>query len=99
MERSKLDWKTFTARRRLDVGAWIKSKGFKSYSEMKKWLTDQDMEPPTKEEVAKHFRKPKAKVEEVIKEIPAMEPTVEESKKTEPSKKKAKKRVDTDIEK
>jgi len=68
MEKPKLDWKTFTSRRHLDVGAWIKSKAFKSYLEMKTWLISRDMSPPTKEEVEKFFKK-----EKIIEKLPEKE--------------------------
>lgn len=97
MEKSKLDWKTFTARRHLDVASWIGSKGFKTYLEMKKWLEERDMEPPTKEEVAKHFTKKKAKVEKVEKDtIIALEEKEEATKET--VKKRSKKKVEPKTE-
>jgi hypothetical protein len=77
MEKPKLDWKTFTSRRHLDVGAWIKSKAFKSYLEMKAWLTARDMIPPSKEEVENFFKKEKAIIEKPLQkeEIKIEEPS------------------------
>ena len=92
MEKPKLDWKTFTARRRLDVAAWISSKGFKAYAELKKWCTDRDMEPPAKSEVASYFKKPK-KVPKP-KEEPKPEPAVAEEKPA-PKRRGRKKKIDT----
>jgi hypothetical protein len=102
MEKPKLDWKTFTSRRHLDVGAWIKSKAFKSYSEMKAWLTARDMSPPTKEEVENFFKKEKVITEKPLEkeetkteelsplkmEIPTMEISEEDIPKKSVRKKK-----------
>lgn len=70
MEKPKLDWKTFTGRRRLDAAAWIKSKGFKSVKELKKWCRHRDMEEPADEEVSKYFKKPAKKKEAAVEEKP-----------------------------
>jgi hypothetical protein len=115
MERSKLDWKTFSSRRRLDVRAWIEYKGFKKISDMEKWLTDRNMEPPKKEEVSEFFKKaPKKEIvkeeilEPVLKDVEQKEeatkeaPLVFEIGKSEIAsfkKKGSKKRVDSDTEK
>ena len=59
MEKAKLDWQTFTARRRLDVSAWLKSKQIKNHGELKIWCESKDMTPPTKDEAKAFFAAPK----------------------------------------
>lgn len=76
MEKAKLDWKTFTGRRRLDVAMWLKSKGIKSFAELKAWCESKDMVPPEKEEVKAHFAAPKKPTKKVA-------PVVVEEKKEE----------------
>jgi len=67
MERPKLDWKTFSSRRRLDVPAWLKNMQIESYEDLKKWCESKDMVPPEKKEVSEHFKAPKPKKAEPIK--------------------------------
>lgn len=68
MEKAKLDWKTFTARRRLDIYAWLKSKNIKGYAELMTWCASKDMTGPEKDDVKAFFAPPKKKVE-AVKEI------------------------------
>lgn len=54
-EPSKMDWKSYVARRRLDVSAWITARGFKSYSEIQAWCKAHDLEAPLLREVKAHL--------------------------------------------
>jgi hypothetical protein len=69
MERPKLDWKTFTARRRMDIGPWIQSKGFSQYSDLKTWFANRNMEPPKLDEVKEFFAKKAVKAKKIKEEI------------------------------
>lgn len=99
MEKPKLDWKTFSLRRRLDVPAWLRSLKIKNYGELKKWCESKDMVPPEKAEVSEHFKVPKPKKVEPKVEEPKTEsePVKEEPKpapKTTTRKRRTKKVVD-----
>ncbi len=79
MEKAKLDWKTFSLRRRLDVSAWLKSMKIKSYKELVTWCESKDMLPPSKEEVGEHLKAPKPQpVTKVTKKVVAEKPQEEE---------------------
>ena len=55
MEKPKLDWNTFSLRRRLDIKAWLKSTKLKNYEDLKKWCESKDMIPPSRDEINKCF--------------------------------------------
>lgn len=94
METAKLDWKTFTARRRLNVKLWIKSKGFKKHSDLVEWCKKEEIIPPSKDEVSDAFKKPpKKKLVEKVKEIKE-----EPKKETKKKKSRKTKKVDTPSE-
>ena len=79
MEKAKLDWKTFSLRRRLDVSAWLKAMKMKSYEDLVAWCESKDMLPPSKEEVSEHFKAPKPQpVTKVTKKVMAKPKKVEE---------------------
>ena len=52
---SKMDWKSFAARSRIDVSVWVAAHGFKSYSEVKAWCEGKSIEAPPHGEVRAHL--------------------------------------------
>lgn len=90
MEKPKLDWKTFAGRRRLNVSAWIASKGFKNLDELNQWCVAQGMEPPKSGEVS--FPAPVVVMEEP--EVAEMAEVSEEEEKPKNVRRGRPKRVD-----
>ena len=80
---SKMDWKSFAARSRIDVSAWVAAHGFKSYSEVKAWCEGKSIEAPPHAEVRPHLpRAGKKKAPQVLLAPAEQQDTQADPKKT-----------------
>ena len=77
MEKSKYDWNTFVARRRVNVSLWMEKHGIKSYKALVSKCGAIGIVPPNEASMSSYFETKKQKPKSVVVEEPVAEPVVE----------------------